>query len=1011
MSEIICPHCGSPNPIEADNCSVCHKSLYEEPTQPFQPPSRNGLDWLQDYRKFGTEGSFVSDEEAQSEPEGEPDSPFQSDSPPAFVPDSSNISDAKPEKQPGAGEEVEIPDWLARVRARSREDALTSEQEPPAPPPEPKYKVGEPIKTDWLRDLTGAEERPAADETNAYPDWLKRIATRSQEAKKARETEEAAPRPPFDVSSETGGPSGPVISEEELPPFIQPEETPEPEIEAEPEPADESDLFNLYSQELESLAVQPPGTPQPVETAAAETPPDMLPPEPEPAPSVEELPAFITQGLPEEPIPDELEPFEDVKPIPNIEWLDESYIETPEPEAPAVEEPAGIDWSSEEIGKPTLEPWDALSNLERLQAENEEPAEPSVDALINLGGVMGESQEAFEESEETTADLDWLKAQREEEVRPFDEPQAAPDWLGGPKEETSEDALANLDKLLSEKQTPIEESKTEAEDLNWLRAQGEETVRPFEGTSAAPDWLGEPKEETSEDDLANLEKLLSERQTPFEERKDEAADLDWLKAQGEETVQPFEKSPTVPDWFAAQQEKIEEPLAEESPVEPAQPGEIPEWLSLQDETEAAAQPPAQPVERGEEFSIYDEENLPDWLKEESQAAPAEAPVAPAPEATQEKPDMPDWLKDLSPGEGGGSAKPGYALEEHIEESGPLAGFQGILPGEETVTHYTKPPTYAGTLQVTEKQRIYATMFDTIISSEKKVGEAVEKKVAASSQALRLFVGILMIGILLIALFFDAQIAAPPALYPGENVAFFNTIQSITGTTASSRILVGLDYEPSLTGEVGTIAGVVLQDLMAGNSNLAFVSINPTGPALADDLVNRANQAVPAYPAAEKVTNLGYLPGGASVLAGLAANPAVTAPNTTDGAAAWESGALQGVRTIGDFDAVLLLTDNSESARTWIEQIQTSAKDTPFLVVSSAQVVPVLQPYVQSGQITGLLGGLSGATSYQQLAQDSSGGLSAYWDAYQVGMLLSAIFMILGAVVFGSIRLIQKMKKA
>lgn len=1003
MSEIICPHCGSPNSIEAENCSVCHKSLYEEPAEPYHPPAGNGLDWLQDYRSFGTEGSFVSDDAAQPEPEGEAEPPMPSEIQPAFLTETNGTADAESDQSPEGGEDSGIPDWLARVRARSREDAQTSQQEPPPPPPEPKYKVGEPIKTDWLRDLTGAEEKPPPEETNAYPDWLKRIAARSQEAKKAKEADESATQGPFDLSSRIASLTGREIPEKEevSPPFVEPDEK--------PEQPDETDLFNLYSQELESLAVQPPITPEPVETSTPEAPPDMLPPEPEPSSPVEELPAFITQGLPEEPIPDELEPLEDVKPIPNIDWLDEKYIETPEPEAPTAEEPTGIDWSSDEIEQPAIQPWDALANLERIQAECEEPPEPSVDALINLGGLMGESQESLEESEDTLADLDWLKAQREEQVQPFEEGQTGPDWLSEPEEESSEDVLANLEKLLSERQTPAEEHRDETADLDWLKGQGEAEGHPNEEPFTTPDWLSEPKEETSDDVLADLEKLLSEKQTPFEGSKDETADLDWLKAQGEESLQPFEETPVSPDWFTTSQEKTEEPSVEAEAEKPAQPGEIPEWLFMADETGSAEKTAGQPVERGEEFSIYDEENVPDWLKEGTSAAPTE--VAPAAPPARETPEIPDWLKDLSQAEGGEPVKAGYALEEHIEESGPLAGFQGILPGEETVTHYTKPPTYAGTLQVTEKQRIYATMFDTIISSEKKVGEATEKRVTASLQALRLFVGILVIGIMVIALFFDAQIAAPPALYPGENVAFFNSIQSITSTTASSRILVGLDYEPSLSGEVGTTAGVVLQDLMAGNSSLAFVSLNPTGPALAADLVDRANQAVPAYPAAEKMTNLGYLPGGASALAGLAANPVVAAPNTTDGSAAWESGALQGVRSINDFDAVLLLTDNSESARAWIEQIQTSSKDTPFLVVSSAQVVPVLQPYVQSGQITGLLGGLSGAASYQQLAQDSSGGLSAYWDAYQVGMLLAAIFMILGAVVFSSIKLIQKMKKA
>lgn len=959
MSEIICPHCGSSNPIEADNCSICHKSLYEEPSQPYNPPAGHDMDWLKDYRGFGSEGTFISDEESLSDAGTEQGTPAGTGFEPEFETDASSKPANKPDAAPESGEGSDIPEWLARVRERTREDAKAAGQEFPTPADEPKFKVGEPIKTDWLRDLTGDEEKPAADESTNYPDWLKRISARAQEAKKAKEAEEVRPPSPFDLTGEIGELHTPSLPDEARTssPFIQPEEETMPAIGAETTPENEAELFDLYSQELESLAVQPPETHETSEIRDAEPPPDLMPPEPEPTTAVEGLPAFITEGLPEEPVSEALEPLEEIEPIPDIDWLDQNYIKKSEPETSAADEVSGIDWAGEEAGETVLQPWDALANLERLQAESEEPAGPFADEKENLGSLTGEGHGPVEDNDDALADLDWLKAQSEETSQPFGEVQAAQDWLSSSKDESAEDALANLERLM---------------------AEGHETV---------------------------------------EEKEDMLADQDWLKAQTSEPLQPFEETQATPDWLSALKEESEEPSPAAEPEQPVQPGEIPEWLFGQEEAEPSAEPPvrsgesttAAAFEPGEEFSIYDEEVLPDWLKEETSAAPAEISAATAP--AKEKPGIPDWLKDLPSAEPGGPTKISYLPEEHIEESGPLAGFQGLLPGEDTVTHYAKPPTYTGTLQVTEKQRIYATMFDTIISSEKKVEAAAAKKVTASSQVLRLFAGILMVGVVTIALFFDARIAAPPTLYPSENAAFFDSIQTITNTTASSRILVGMDYEPALSGELGTISTSVLQDLMAGNSSLAFVSLSPTGPALAEDLVRRANQAVPDYLPAEKVVNLGYLPGGASALAGLAASPVDAAPYTTNGAAAWDSGPLLGVTSIRDFDAVLLLTDNSESARNWIEQIQTTAKDTPFLVVSSAQAVPALQPYVHSGQITGLLGGLSGAASYQQLTQDTSGSLSAYWDAYQVGMLLIAIFIILGAVVFGAMSLIAKFKKA
>ncbi|MHB8856690.1 MAG: hypothetical protein ACYC6K_08735 [Bellilinea sp.] len=197
--------------------------------------------------------------------------------------------------------------------------------------------------------------------------------------------------------------------------------------------------------------------------------------------------------------------------------------------------------------------------------------------------------------------------------------------------------------------------------------------------------------------------------------------------------------------------------------------------------------------------------------------------------------------------------------------------------------------------------------------------------------------------------------------------------------------------------------------MAGNSGLAFISISPTGPALVSELVNAAAAQNPGYLTAERVINLGYLPGGASALAALAINPTRAAPTTMDGLPAWESLLLQGMTAVADFDAILLLTDNAENSRAWVEQVKPAASDTPLLVISSAQVAPALQPYIQSGQISGMVSGFTGGAAYEQLTQSANGPVRRYWDAYQGGMLLIAALMLIGAAAFGIKKFVRRPK--
>ncbi len=83
----------------------------------------------------------------------------------------------------------------------------------------------------------------------------------------------------------------------------------------------------------------------------------------------------------------------------------------------------------------------------------------------------------------------------------------------------------------------------------------------------------------------------------------------------------------------------------------------------------------------------------------------------------------------------------------------------------------------------------------------------------------------------------------------------------------------------------------------------------------------------------------------------------------------------------------MLTDHADSARVWIEQLQTlkqadrTLANQPLLVVSSAQAGPMLQPYVSSQQINGLVNGLADAARYEQKNNVPPGLARSYWDAF------------------------------
>ena len=113
--------------------------------------------------------------------------------------------------------------------------------------------------------------------------------------------------------------------------------------------------------------------------------------------------------------------------------------------------------------------------------------------------------------------------------------------------------------------------------------------------------------------------------------------------------------------------------------------------------------------------------------------------------------------------------------------------------------------------------------------------------------------------------------------------------------------------------------------------------------------------------------------------------------------AWESSYLSSIDSINDFDLILLISDNSDSAKLWVEQVNLLAPEVGLLLISTTQSIPLMQPYVKSNQIDGMVGGLSGGLAFNLLANADTSEISRYSSFIQI----VAIFFI-GLLVSGGL---------
>lgn len=575
---------------------------------------------------------------------------------------------------------------------------------------------------------------------------------------------------------------------------------------------------------------------------------------------------------------------------------------------------------------------------------------------------------------------DWLEAlkAKAEETPEATAEEETPDWLASVSAGVEGDASAEP-----------------APEPDWLKNFGQEPAAPQAEPPAAapesetPDWLAALGVEAGAGSEAAVGKVFSEELPPEEPAP--AAIPEWLAG--------FQLGESAPE--AEEQAGTVEQAAKALSGAPAEP--VPDWLAgiqkaappagavsaLVEGEEIEEQRPV-PEEAPETFSL----ETPDWLArlrpERSAETVAVAPAEGVEPENLEMAELPSWVQAMKPVEAVVSdAKSGAPEQVGVSEStGPLAGLRGVLPGGVAIMASHKPPAYSVKLQVTENQHKYAQQLEKMVVEE---GQAKGPKPASvpSSRVWRWVISVILILAVFLPLVAGRQFAPDLMLFPSEWEKTHVLLDSLPG---NAPVLVVFDYDPALSSELQAVAAPVIDRILYRGARLTLLSTSPSGPALAAQFLQSTQAA--HLEAGMQYANLGYLPGGPSGIYYFATDPQAAIPQAVDGSDAWALPALQGVGQLSDFDVLLVITDNADTARAWVEQTQASIGDTPILMIISAQAEPMVRPYFDSGQIDGMVTGLVGGKTYEQ-SYGTSGLARRYWDSFGTGTLAAVLLILVG----------------
>jgi hypothetical protein len=312
------------------------------------------------------------------------------------------------------------------------------------------------------------------------------------------------------------------------------------------------------------------------------------------------------------------------------------------------------------------------------------------------------------------------------------------------------------------------------------------------------------------------------------------------------------------------------------------------------------------------------------------------------------------------------------------------------------------------LTASKSHQSYVSVLRKLIERESKTPEIIKTAPVQTQRILRWLIAIVLLvtiaGTIIFGGSFRAEVPVNGQLPNTGYAALYNQISELD---PGQPVLIAFDYQPAAAGELHTAAASVVDHLMEQGTYLSFISTHPTGPALAEHFLI-TTQEKHQYRHNQHYVNLGYLPGESAGLVSFLIAPKQIIPLAFNGSNAWGSPPLLSVNAIEDFDMILVITDDPNTAKIWVEQVGPNLYPTPLTMVVSAQVEPIIQPYFRNYPqlISGYVAGVIGSMNYEGLLQEPNLA-TATWLPFNIGIIITVGTIFIGGLANGILSLFSK----
>ncbi len=213
------------------------------------------------------------------------------------------------------------------------------------------------------------------------------------------------------------------------------------------------------------------------------------------------------------------------------------------------------------------------------------------------------------------------------------------------------------------------------------------------------------------------------------------------------------------------------------------------------------------------------------------------------------------------------------------------------------------------------------------------------------------------------------------------------------------VLISADYSPSMMPELHPMFKAIIRHCFARRIRVMVMTLDPTGAALAEDALNEISKEYPVEYGKDYVF-LGFKSGTSAVMMAIGQNIRQAYPVDAYGKPLDDLPMMTGIRNYADIPLVIDIAGSS-IINLWVNYAGTryhAKVGAGCTAVSTADYYP----FLQAGQLIGLLNGMKGASEYEYLNEKNgyskaSKQASKGMDAVSIVHLMIMLLIILGNI--------------